>query len=84
MPETDIRTPKGKRHFIRTLCDRLRDVIIERIPDMPEDWDGMELRQYLADMAANETTGPVQATMLTRYGRGLREYRSTIAKAPTL
>ena len=84
MPTPDIRTAPGKKKFVNALCNRIRDVTIERIPDMPKDWDGIELRKYLADMFADEITASIKNSLQQRHGRSLQGYRNTIAKTATL
>jgi len=46
---------EGKVKFICNLFDSCRDAILERVKDMPESWDGMELRQYIAEEFARQT-----------------------------
>lgn len=48
-------TPEAKEKFIRSLCNSVRDSVIERIKYMPEEWDGIELREYLAREFERET-----------------------------
>jgi hypothetical protein len=68
-------TPADKEKFIRSLCDSIRDEVIKRIQYMPDAWDGIELREYLARLFEGE-----------RYlgrnprpdKRRLRDYRNTV------
>ncbi len=74
MPDQQpIHTPEGKAHFIQTVCDRLRDGATERIPAMPQEWDGHELRLYLAQLFSDEVTSHISQ------GKRRREYQNTIA-----
>ena len=73
-----IHTPEGKEHFIRTFSDRLRDVAIERIPAMPKEWDGHEIRLYIAQLFSDEVTSHISS------GKRRREYQNTIATTPGL
>lgn len=41
--------PAFKKKFIKELCDNIRDETIGKIPLMPPEWDGHELRVYLAE-----------------------------------
>ena len=41
-----------KQRFIEDLTATVCGEIINNIPKMPEDWDGIELRQYIADRFA--------------------------------
>jgi hypothetical protein len=38
-----------KKEFVESLIDRIKQDILSRIEAMPEIWDGIELRQYIAD-----------------------------------
>ena len=38
-----------KKEFIESLVNAVRDDISGKIDAMPENWDGIELRQYIAD-----------------------------------
>lgn len=42
-----------KREFIRDLIQVMQSRIENAIPKMPENWDGIELRQYVADCFAS-------------------------------
>lgn len=42
-------TPADKRKFIKSLCDSTRDHILGKVDAMPDNWDGHELRRYIAD-----------------------------------
>jgi hypothetical protein len=67
-------TKADKRRFIRSLVDSIRREALAKVDLMPEDWDGHELRQYLADKFAFETT-----RMLRENRRRWRNYRNTVA-----
>lgn len=41
-----------KRQFIRTLCGSIRDDLLRLVDGTPADWDGHELRQWIADATA--------------------------------
>jgi hypothetical protein len=45
-------TKAGKQKFIAELIDNVKREIITKVPQMPEEWDGIELRQYIADRFA--------------------------------
>lgn len=49
MKRAEINTRAGKRRFIRTLCNSVRDELIAKVERMPADWDGHELRELIAD-----------------------------------
>ena len=42
-----------KRRFIEDLCASVQEAAINAIPQMPEEWDGWELRELLADKFSN-------------------------------
>lgn len=52
----DVRTAEGKRAFIIELVDSVRDKLLSRVDDMPESWDGHELREIISTRFSNERT----------------------------
>lgn len=46
-------TKDGKARFVRQLVASVERDVLEAIDKMPDDWDGFELRQYLADKFAD-------------------------------
>jgi hypothetical protein len=40
---------RDKRRFILHLISMVKNDVLRKIPEMPEEWEGFELRQYLAD-----------------------------------
>lgn len=40
---------KEKRAFIKDLARNVVAEVLAKVPHMPDDWDGHELRRYLAD-----------------------------------
>ena len=42
-------TPIQKRAFIDELVNNVHSAIVDKIDAMPDDWDGHELRRYIAD-----------------------------------
>lgn len=42
-------TKKEKRAFMRELTRNILRDALAKVPNMPEEWDGHELRRYLAD-----------------------------------
>jgi len=38
-----------KKRFIRELISSTQQRILENVTEMPEQWDGIELRQYIAE-----------------------------------
>jgi hypothetical protein len=45
-----------KRIFVANLCDDIRNSILRRVERMPDEWDGIELRQFIADEFQAEAT----------------------------
>jgi len=42
-------TKEEKLQFIGELTASVKASIIDKVDDMPEEWDGIELRRYIAD-----------------------------------
>jgi len=42
-------TTTQKREFIEELIQRVQRDLLERAPKLPEEWDGHELRQWVAE-----------------------------------
>ena len=40
-----------KRLFIDDLCDSIKLTVVDSISKMPEEWDGFELRELIAEKA---------------------------------
>jgi hypothetical protein len=40
-----------KRRFIEDLCDSIKQSVVDSISKMPEEWNGVELRELIADKA---------------------------------
>lgn len=48
-------TQEEKKEFVLALSDSVLRSVLEALPRTPEDWDGHELRQLLADRFAAST-----------------------------
>ncbi len=59
------------------LINRVRDDILRNMGDVPSSWNGIELRQYIADRFAREAFPKMT-------GARMRNYRNTIAVTPNL
>ena len=46
-----------KRTLIRLLCARVQKDLLKKVAVMPEDWDGHEVRQYIADAFQESVIG---------------------------
>ena len=68
-------TKKDQRTFIRSLLNSTRKALLAKSKYIPANWDGIELRQWIADAFAGETY------FLQRKDnrRRLREYKNDIA-----
>jgi hypothetical protein len=64
-----------KEKFVRSLCDSVRDDVLERVSVMPEEWNGIELRAYLAEKFSSES----RLIHTQGYRRRLRDYRNVVA-----
>lgn len=42
-------TNEEKRQFIRDLTESVTDSVLAKVDRMPDDWTGIELREYLAE-----------------------------------
>lgn len=55
-----------RRQFLRNFCDNMRDSAVMMAGKMPEEWDGHELRKYLADKFAWEVSERMRGGRSTR------------------
>lgn len=53
-------TRKDQRRIIREMSTRIRQTMMEAVPKLPEEWDGLELRQLFADKAAEFVWRPME------------------------
>lgn len=72
-------TDQEKIRFLRELTDNVVAEAIRRVPDMPDDWDGHELRRYLADKFddAAMTVGR-KGPFGKDYAKRTKAYRNTV------
>jgi hypothetical protein len=51
-------SPEQQKKIVTDLCNSVRDKLLERIDDfdIPEEWDGLELRQLVAEVFWQERT----------------------------
>lgn len=68
-------TRDEKRQFIADLCTAVSKHAMSKVAEMPEEWDGHELRQYLADEFSRE----ISTLMRAKRSRRVRQYNNTIA-----
>ena len=67
-----IATKAGKKAFVRSLCNSVRDVILANVGAMPDEWDGHELRELLAAAFAEQRGRLI-------IGKRKRDYRNAVA-----
>jgi len=48
-------SPDAKLRLIETMCDNVKRVAMNRVQYMPDNWDGLELREYLAELFEQDT-----------------------------
>jgi len=46
---------KEKQQFIENLCNSVKLELISKVNKMPENWDGFELRELIAEKFVNES-----------------------------
>jgi hypothetical protein len=46
-------TEQEKITFINELVEKVKSEILKKVKYMPDNWDGIELRQYISDRFAN-------------------------------
>ncbi len=61
-----------KLRFINDLTDNVKMDIIKKVKDMPEDWDGIELRWYIAEKFDEATFG------VYKKGKRYNKYRNFV------
>jgi hypothetical protein len=69
--EREIMKISEQKRFVRELTKTVITDVLNNVHDMPSDWDGIELRQYLADRFARE--------VFPMKGARLRNYRNTLS-----
>lgn len=57
-----------KKRFIKDLCNAVRDDLLEKVKDMPECWDNVELRSLLAGKFAWQVSSLIRG----KRGRAFR------------
>lgn len=63
-------TKKDKRRFIRELIGSVKKTVLANVDKMPEEWDGIELREYVADKFTESKAAPSE--------RRFRDYRNEV------
>lgn len=66
-----------QREVINAICLNMRDYVLSKVVHMPDDWDGHEIREYLARLFERErTTAMTDKRDRWRRRRFLREVNS--------
>ena len=76
-------TKAEKRAFIRDLIWSTEKTVLEAVSAMPENWDGIELREYIAEKFADSTNNYLhshlwQPTKDKAYRRRSKDYENEI------
>ena len=72
-------TKADKRKFMRELTRRVLDEALAKVAAMPDEWDGHELRRYLADKFDESAMTVGRKGPYGRdYRKRTRDYRNTV------
>ena len=72
-------TPFQRRNFIDELVNNVHSNIVEKLYSMPDDWDGHELRRYVADKFMDESSTLGCPGYRGRpYARRFRAYKNAV------
>lgn len=63
-----------KRDFVKALCTSLQQSVLDKLSDVPEDWDGIELRHFIVDTFSSE----IGADVLKRNKKRHKEYKNQL------
>lgn len=66
-------TKKEKIRFVRELVGDIRSMILDKVAAMPDDWDGFELRQYIADKFVSQSVGGMKMS-----GTRAKQYKNDV------
>jgi hypothetical protein len=62
---------ENKELFISTVMNDMTKFILNKVQYMPETWDGIELRQYISDLVAE------QVNWVNMDKKRMKEYKNT-------
>ena len=71
-------TQQEKIEFIQTFFDTTKEAILRKVKYMPEEWDGLELREYIADDVDRNCRYMSRKANKAIYRKRLRAYRSAL------
>ena len=72
-------TTTEKQTFIADLCEAVKRHAMQHAHEMPEDWDGHELRAYLSEKFADAAS--ISLVLREPRTKRAREYRNTLTVA---
>lgn len=64
-------TPAKQKQFVKDLIRNIQGGMLTDLPRVPEEWDGHELRQWIADRFRNQISIPLE-------GKRKRDYKNAI------
>lgn len=70
-----MNTQRDKKRFIRSLCNSVRNDLIDKVGRMPKEWDGYELRELIALKFSNEALLSTRVYINDEVGRKLDKKR---------
>ena len=65
---------REKTKFVRDLMGSIQKTIIKNIDRMPDEWDGSELRQYIAD----KTADLAGSLLMRQKGSAFKDYKNEV------
>lgn len=65
---------QDKERFVRELVGNIQTDVLAKVSQMPEEWDGIEIRQYLADKFSESSLMMGRKDLYKR----LRSYRNEV------
>ena len=72
MSKRKIETSAGKAEFISELIDRVKADILANVSRMPDQWDGLELRRYIAEKFKECQIGDMRPRRVRDYNNARR------------
>lgn len=71
---------QDKKRFIRELIRHTQDAILSKVNQMPEEWDGIEIRHYVAErFMSNSFFTPNEIRLRSHlFKRRLKDYRNEV------
>jgi hypothetical protein len=75
-------TREQQKMIVEGICNGIRQDIIKKIDSekIPEDWDGIELREYVRTLAERESI--FESKFLSKKGARYQDYKNTLLVKP--